>query len=216
MKTQSVPKARILLAGGFSVFLAVVVAFLRPSSNALCDPPTYCYQTFAGCGEEPPSCEVGGAWYWLRSPEQEKRVVMALFNRYCIRCHGVDGRGVWDIPDVPNFANPRWQTSRSDGEFARAILEGRGAVMPPWRGTLSLEEAWAIARYVRTFVPGAEMSRPDYGAPPAQGPAIPPGPAITPSPSIPQSPPLRTQPAPAPRSGTNWAPPSGLFGYAPR
>jgi Cytochrome C oxidase, cbb3-type, subunit III len=221
MKTQSVPKARILLTSGFSVFLAVVVGFLRPSSNALCDPPIYCYQTYAGCGEEPPGLEVGGTWYWLRSPEQEKRVVMALFNRYCIRCHGVDGRGVWDIPDVPNFANPRWQASRADGELARAILEGRGSVMPPFRGTLSLEEAWAIARYVRTFVPGTEMSRPDYGAPPAQGPSIPPGAtippsAIPPSPSIPQAPPVRTQPAPAPRAGALWAPPAGLFGYSPR
>src|ERR1700687_2303397 len=32
-----------------------------------------------------------GNWYWLRSPEQEKRVITSLYNRYCIRCHGVDG-----------------------------------------------------------------------------------------------------------------------------
>ena len=49
----------------------------------------------------------GGMWYWMRSPEQERRVVMGLYNRYCIRCHGVDGRGVWDIPDVPDFTNLR-------------------------------------------------------------------------------------------------------------
>jgi len=186
MKTRPGFKVRVLLTGGLCVFLAVAVAFLRPPSNAFGDPPTAYYQTFCGYGEEPPNCEVGGAWYWLRSPEQEKRVVMALFNRYCIRCHGVDGRGVWDIPDVPNFANPRWQGSRSDGELARAILEGRGSVMPPWRGTLSLEEAWAIARYVRTFVPGTEMSRPDYSAPALPGPAIP------------QAPPVKLPPAPAP------------------
>jgi mono/diheme cytochrome c family protein len=109
--------------------------------------------------------EVGGAWYWLRSPEQEKRVVTSIFNRYCIRCHGVDGRGIWDIPDVPNFTNPRWQESRSDGQLARSILEGRGSVMPPWRGVLSLEEAWAMARYVRTLVPGTEVPRPDFSTP---------------------------------------------------
>ena len=71
--------------------------------------------------------EVGGAWYWLRSPEQEKRVVISIFNRYCLRCHAVDGRGVWDIPDVPNFTNARWQASRTDAQLARAILEGRYA-----------------------------------------------------------------------------------------
>jgi hypothetical protein len=186
MKKRPGAKVRVLLTGGLCVLLAVAVAFVRPSANAFGNPPTWYYQTFCGCGEEPPSCDIGGSWYWLHSPEQEKRVVIALYNRYCVRCHGVDGRGVWDIPDVPSFANPRWQSSRSDGELARAILEGRGAVMPPWRGTLSLEEAWAIARYVRTFVPGTEMSRPDDSEPQMQVPATP------------QAPPIKTPPAPAP------------------
>jgi mono/diheme cytochrome c family protein len=106
-----------------------------------------------------------GTWYWLRSPEQEKRVVMSLYNRYCIRCHGVDGRGIWDIPDMPDFTNAHWQATRTDGQLARAILEGRGSVMPPWRGALSLEEAWAMARYIRTFVPGTEIPKPDTSKP---------------------------------------------------
>lgn len=105
--------------------------------------------------------EVGGTWYWLHSPEEEKRIMAGLFNRYCIRCHGVDGRGVWDIPGVPNFTNAHWQSSRSDAQLARIILEGRGAVMPPFRGTLSLEEAWAMGRYLRSFLPGTEAARPD-------------------------------------------------------
>jgi hypothetical protein len=104
-----------------------------------------------------------GDWYWLRSPEQEKRVVMSLYNRYCLRCHGADGRGVWDIPDVPDFTNGRWQASRSDAQIVRLTLEGRGACMPPFRGTLTLEEAWAMARYIRTFIPGSEQPRPDRG-----------------------------------------------------
>jgi mono/diheme cytochrome c family protein len=107
--------------------------------------------------------EWGGAWYWVRTPEEEKRVVMSLFNRYCIRCHAADGRGVWDIPGVPDFTNAKWQAYHTDAQLVSSILEGRGAVMPPWRGTLSLDEAWAMARYLRTFVPGTEASRPDYG-----------------------------------------------------
>ncbi len=106
-----------------------------------------------------------GEWFWVRSPEQEKRKVISLYNRYCIRCHGVDGRGVWDIPDVPDFTNERWQESRSDAQRAHIIIEGRGAVMPPFRGALTLEEAWAIGRYLHTFVPGTEVSRPDLHQP---------------------------------------------------
>ena len=119
----------------------------------------------APCATEsgPPCEEFEGTWYWLRSPEEEKRVVSNLFNRYCIRCHGVDGRGVWDIPGVPDFTNVRWQASRSNADLVRIIVEGRGAVMPPFRGTLSLEEAWAMGRYLRSFVPGTEASRPDFG-----------------------------------------------------
>src|SRR5208282_1163998 len=110
--------------------------------------------------------DTGGVWYWMRSPEQERRVVMNLFNRYCIRCHGVDGRGVWDIPDVPDFTNTTWQATRPDSYRTRVILEGRGAVMPAFRGTLTLEEACAMARYLHTFLPGTEVSRP--GLNPAQ------------------------------------------------
>ena len=188
MKAKNRFRRRLFITGGLYILVVASINFVSPSQQASagwhfpwCRQCRPCAAPFAGCGEEP--CEeVGGAWYWLRSPEDEKRVVMSLFNRYCIRCHGVDGRGVWDIPDVPNFTNARWQASRSDSQLARAILQGRGAVMPPWRGTLSLEEACAMARYVRTFVPGTEMSRPDFstpekpapGAPPATPPAAPP------------------------------------------
>ena len=126
-----------------------------------------------GCADSyGPAGDVGGSWFWMRSPEQERVVVAALFNRYCIRCHGVDGRGVWDIPGVPDFTNARWQACRSDAQLVRATLEGRGAVMPPFRGTMTLEEAWAMARYLRTFVPGTEVSRPD-ATPPAKPAALP-------------------------------------------
>jgi hypothetical protein len=105
--------------------------------------------------------EPGGTWYWLRSPEEERKAIIGLYSRYCIRCHGVDGRGVWDIPGIPDFTNARFHACRSDGMLVRAILEGRGAVMPPFRGTLTLEEAWGMARYLRTFIPGSEKPRQD-------------------------------------------------------
>jgi hypothetical protein len=180
METTKFPEARAFQLGRFvalgAVALFVVAALTRPTEakgplgrkgNGRC-----------GCGN--PGCgadESGGTWYWVRSPEDEKRVVMGLYNRYCIRCHGVDGRGVWDIPDVPDFTNARWQACRSDGQLVRAILEGRGACMPPFRGTIALDEAWAMSRYLRTFVPGTEMSRPDVTLPPATPAAIPPVPS---------------------------------------
>lgn len=138
----------------------------------------------------PPRVVGQGAWYWVRSPEEERQVVMSLYNRYCLRCHGVDGRGVWDIPGVPDFSNGHWQSFHPDDGLARSILEGRGAVMPPFRGTLTIEEAWAMARYLRTFVPGTETPRTDREPAPASAP--------TPTP--------RPTPAPAPAAETSLPP----------
>ena len=151
----------------------------------------------------------GGHWYWVRSPEEERRVAMNLFNRYCIRCHGVDGRGVWDIPDVPDFNNHVWQATRPDDYRSRVILEGRGAVMPSFRGIITLEESWALARYLHKFKPGTEISRPGLGpalaAPPAAG-----SPAGTKPPTTaPATPPVGANPATPPPAPASAPPAAG-------
>jgi hypothetical protein len=131
----------------------------------------------------------GGEWYWMHTPEQEKTVVMGLYNRYCIRCHGVDGRGVWDMPGVPDFTDLRWQNSRTDAEIVRILIEGRGAVMPSFRGTIALDECWGLARYLRSFVPGGEMSKPLLRDQPGQSSPAPAGPPRSAErPSIPAGP----------------------------
>ena len=118
------------------------------------------------------------------TPEEEKKVITGLFNRYCIRCHGVDGRGVWDIPKVRNFTDAKWQASRSNAEIVQTILDGRGgtpekrrdslklpppskatgvhhwAVMPSFRGILTPEQAESMARFLRGFAPSTEARKP--------------------------------------------------------
>ena len=175
MKLNDRPRHLVLAARGLVVSLtlgcavfAICSPYLRAQSPWTCWQPRDCHGCPKGCPVcdcPPPGQDVGGSWFWMRSPDEEKRVVMALFNRYCIRCHGIDGRGVWDIPNVPNFTNVRWQQTRSDAQIVNIIIEGRGAVMPPFRGTMTLEEAWGMARYLRTFVPGTEVLRPDLNEP---------------------------------------------------
>jgi hypothetical protein len=174
------------------------------------------FHTHFGHQEVPPgqiATMNGGAWYWMRSPEQEKTVVMSLFNRYCIRCHGVDGRGVWDVPGIPDFTDVRWQNYRTDAEIVRIIIEGRGAVMPQFRGALALDEAWGLAHYIRTFVPGTEMSKPVLRNPPGQAPSgpaaapgqAPSGPAAAPGPATGAPSPARPATPPAPPPSTSSA-----------
>jgi cbb3-type cytochrome c oxidase subunit III len=172
MRPNSRLVRRAAVTGGVgALLLACSYAFQSAGDRAQAAPldrvRAWCSGDRPYCVCESGPCDdgLGGEWYWVRSPDQEKRVVAGLFNRYCIRCHGQDGRGVWDIPGVPDFTNPRWQEMRSDAQRARIILEGRGAVMPPFRGALSLEEAWALGRYLHTFVPGTEASRPDLRQP---------------------------------------------------
>jgi hypothetical protein len=162
----------MVLVGGVCAVLTASFAALSASGGAARAAPLDKFHAWrdhhkqgCGCDDGQFVDDVEGDWYWMRCPEQEKRVVVSQYNRYCIRCHGVDGRGVWDIPDVPNFANARWQATRSDRQLACSILEGRGAVMPPFRGALTLEESWALARYIRTLVPGTEASRPETDKP---------------------------------------------------
>ena len=137
-----------LLACLIATPLAHAQHHLAPTREALA-----CQVPMAPCVGE-------GSWTWTRSPEQERRTSAALYNRYCIRCHGVDGRGIWDIPDVPNFADSTWQDSRSDAYLAQVLHFGRGAVMPPFRGTLTYDEYYGLARHLRTFDPRNQVPRP--------------------------------------------------------
>jgi mono/diheme cytochrome c family protein len=165
-----------------AVVFAIVSAELAPRTEVLAGWLWRKDKAHPACGHrgcKPNRCLApagwAGNWYWMRSPEQEQRVVMSLYNRFCIRCHGIDGRGVWDIPDVPDFTDPRWQASRSDAQIVNIVMEGRGAVMPMFRGTLTLEEAWGMAHYLRSFIPGTEVPRPEVGRAAGSSTAVPKG-----------------------------------------
>jgi hypothetical protein len=119
-----------------------------------------------------PPVGVGEQWLWVRSPDLEQVAVASLYNRYCIRCHGVDGRGTWNMPNLPDFTNPHWQSTRTNAMIERAIIQGRWGCMPAFREVISCQEAAALAHYLRTFVPGTEVSRPVFPA--AKKPAEPP------------------------------------------
>jgi hypothetical protein len=66
------------------------------------------------------------------------------------------------FPTCP-ISPTRWQASRPDQQLASIVMRGRGAVMPSFRRTLTLEEAWAMARFLRTFAPAPNVTSPDPG-----------------------------------------------------
>ena len=191
MKSGRIPRGLTRMVGGLAAIISgVALLGLAVTPTRGGDHPWgWFFHKHFHHGEIPPGpipTMNGGYWLWMHSPEQEKAVVMSLFNRYCIRCHGVDGRGVWDIPGIPDFTDARWQSWRTDDQIVRIIIEGRGAVMPQFRGTLSVDEAWGMARYLRTFVPGTEVSKPDVGSGGGRPAASPPASTTSANPAAPR------------------------------
>jgi len=76
------------------------------------------------------------------------------FNTLCIACHGPDGRGMAAAralaPLLPDFTSHDWHTTRSNGQLATTIMEGK-ALMPAWNTQMTADRARDLALYVRSF-----------------------------------------------------------------
>ncbi len=92
------------------------------------------------------------------SPEKAARsqAATAFYQVNCIACHGLDGRGSViriAMPAIPDFTLRQWQLGHEDAQLAVSVLEGKGALMPPWRGRMSLRMSQDLIAFVRTFGP---------------------------------------------------------------
>jgi mono/diheme cytochrome c family protein len=73
-----------------------------------------------------------------------------LYQAQCAKCHGADGKGIPSLPDIPNFADAKWQASRTDKHLTDGINDGAG-IMPGFKATLKPVEVRALVLYVRAF-----------------------------------------------------------------
>jgi len=88
-----------------------------------------------------------------------KSTPIQIYRAYCLACHDSDGRGRSiraAMPDMPDFTEAKWQASRSDADFKKAILDGKGKFMPPLKNKLSPGEADQAVAYVRAFSGGKQ------------------------------------------------------------
>lgn len=80
-----------------------------------------------------------------------------LFEKNCVRCHGLTGVGDGEDgknlnPRPANIATASKMPMASDGYLYWTITEGGvplGTGMPPFGGTLKEEEIWKIITYLR-------------------------------------------------------------------
>ncbi len=123
-----------------------------------------------------------------------------IYRASCLKCHDSDGKGeiVRDVmPKVPDFTQAAWQSSKSDAELARSILEGKGKSMPPMRDKIAPIDVRQMVAFVRAFrggkqvVEDGEEPSPPEPALAAVHPAGPAPPAARPAGPGPKEPSLR-------------------------
>jgi cytochrome c553 len=77
----------------------------------------------------------------------------ALFTANCAKCHGQDGRGIpkYLKKGQKDFTDVKWQRSRTDAQLIKAIADGKGEFMPPWKDKFSTEEMKSLVGKIRDF-----------------------------------------------------------------
>jgi mono/diheme cytochrome c family protein len=80
-----------------------------------------------------------------------------IFNERCAMCHGPDGRGA--ISRTPNFVDPTWQSSKSDGALLDAVTHGTEKGMPAFGSQLNSAQIDRLVRCVVRGFAGTNQSR---------------------------------------------------------
>jgi mono/diheme cytochrome c family protein len=57
------------------------------------------------------------------------------------------------MPAIPDFTSRAWQESRTNPQLNVSILEGKGTLMPAFRGRVNEQQALDLAAYIRSFGP---------------------------------------------------------------
>lgn len=95
-----------------------------------------------------------------RSPVTDPVSAEDVFRNNCVACHDTTGRGNPEIRktvrELPNFASPTWQKSRTDADLVHSILEGKGEHMLPMKDKLGAVPVEELVALVRAFQRGKQ------------------------------------------------------------
>jgi mono/diheme cytochrome c family protein len=105
---------------------------------------------------------LAGFWTWItpaHSAEGQAAKGRPLYERYCLSCHGPEGRGDGPLglhlnPPAANFHKPE-SRNKSDEALLKAIREGHSeTAMASWKGELLDEELQDVLAYIRKLSGG--------------------------------------------------------------
>jgi mono/diheme cytochrome c family protein len=76
-----------------------------------------------------------------------------LFKANCASCHTASGKGEAHHrkDNIPDFTDEAWHARRSDAKLVASIENGKGAVMPSFKGKLSPAEIRLLVGYIPGF-----------------------------------------------------------------
>ena len=102
----------------------------------------------------------------LQSLSYEQRQGKHLYVKYCVVCHGTEGKGdgfnAFNLDPKPrNFTDSHYMNALSDERLLETISEGGRGVnksiqMPSWGGRLTNIERTYVAAFIRHFGKGNE------------------------------------------------------------
>ena len=90
-----------------------------------------------------------------QSHDTEAAVTSALlFTKFCIDCHGKEGRGKTDL-GAPNLTNKDWLYGSAYAETYTTLWNGRKGWMPHWSDRLDSETIKMLAVFVKSLGGGS-------------------------------------------------------------
>lgn len=99
-----------------------------------------------------------GSWVAAQGPAGVSRAGQAVYDEYCLRCHGLQGEG--DGPEAKNLlvppANFHTPRSRAKSELDLLTIISYGVAFSPmhaWQGQLTEEQILAVIDYIRMLAP---------------------------------------------------------------
>lgn len=85
-----------------------------------------------------------------------ERPAPQLYRRYCVSCHGSDGRAQnskGKFNHARDFTDAKWQDDVTNERIFNSIMNGRSVRgnMPPFSNKMSQQEVESLVNFVRRF-----------------------------------------------------------------
>jgi mono/diheme cytochrome c family protein len=96
------------------------------------------------------------AVFAVKANSSTGRTAPQLYRRYCVSCHGSDGRAKTSkgkFSHARDFTEAQWQDDVTDERIFNSIMNGRSqrGNMPSFSNKIDQKEAEALVNFVRRF-----------------------------------------------------------------